>query len=46
MVLVEINELVTQLQDLLYKGVIRPSVSLWGSSSFICEEGQNYEVIY
>ena len=44
---VEMKELATQLQDLLEKGVIRPSVSPWGAPDAICEEeGWEYEVVY
>ena len=32
MVLVELKELKTQLQDLVDKGFIRPSISFWGTS--------------
>ena len=43
----ELKKLKVQLQELLDKGFIRPSVSPWGSTSVICEEeGWVYEVVY
>ncbi|XP_070015782.1 uncharacterized protein [Nicotiana sylvestris] len=36
--LVELNELREQLKDLLDKGFIRPSVSLWGCPGSVCQE--------
>ena len=32
----ELEELKTQLQEILDKGFIRPSVSPWGCAGFIC----------
>ena len=32
--MVELNELKPQLKDLLYKGFIQPSISLWGDPLF------------
>ena len=44
---VEMKELAIQLQDLLDKGIIRPSVSPWGAPSFICtKEGWQFKVMY
>ena len=34
----ELAELKVQLQELLEKGLIRPSSSLWGCPRLICEE--------
>ena len=47
MMLVELKELKTQLQDLVDKGFILPSVSPWGCSSVVCKEkGWNHEIVY
>ena len=35
---VELKELQVQLQDLVDKGFIRPSISPWGCSGIVCEE--------
>ena len=43
----ELTELKTQLHKLLDKGLIQPSVSPWGSPSFICEEeGWEFAIVY
>jgi hypothetical protein len=43
----ELKELKEQLQELLDRGFIRPSVSPWGAARFICEEkGRINEVVY
>ena len=47
MTLVEMKELAAQLQDLLDKGVTRPSVSPWGATYIVYkEERWKYEVVY
>ena len=47
MALAELAELKKQLTELLEKGFIRPSVSLWGDPSFVCkEEGWIHEIMY
>ena len=35
---VELQELKVQIQELLDKGLIRPSTSPWGRSRSVCEE--------
>ena len=43
----KLKELKTQLQDLVDKGFIRPTVFTLGSSSIVCEEkGWNQLVMY
>ena len=43
---VEMKELAKHLQELLDKGVVRPSVPLW-CTSVICEtERQKHEILY
>ena len=44
---VEMKELAKQLQELLDKGVIRPSVSPWGARVlFVKKEGWKHEIMY
>ena len=43
----ELKELKTQLQDLVDKGFIRPSISLWGAPVlFVKKEGWNHAIMY
>ncbi|XP_074342586.1 uncharacterized protein LOC141680191 [Apium graveolens] len=43
----EMKELTSQLQELLDKGVIRPSMSPWGAPVlFVKKEGREYEIVY
>ena len=47
MALKEMEELKSQLEELLDKGYIRPSVSPWGGSSSFCKkEGWQFEIMY
>ena len=44
---VELKELATQIQELLDKGMIRPSVSPWGCSNVVCkEERRKFKIVY
>ena len=47
MALAELKELKEQIQELLDKGFIRPSVSPWGCTDCVCEEeGWHYEDVH
>ena len=43
---IKLKELKTQLQELLNKGFIRPSVTPWGASVFFMKKKKGNEIVY